>query len=101
MNHIWSVAGESDRADVNATYLQPFVSYVTKTKTTLGLNVESTYDWESEEWIVPVNATVNQMLKVGSQILQVGVGARYWADSPEGAADEWGGRIQLTFLFPK
>jgi hypothetical protein len=101
MNHIWSVAGEDDRADVNATYLQPFLSYVTKTKTTLGVSLESTYDWEAEEWVVPVNATVNQMLKMGSQIFQVGGGVRYWADSPDGAADDWGVRLQLTFLFPK
>ena len=101
MNHIWSVAGEDDRADVNATYLQPFVSFVTKTKTTLGVSLESTYDWESEKWIVPVNVTVNQMLKIGSQIIQVGGGVRYWADSPAGAADDWGARLQFTMLFPK
>jgi len=44
-NHLWSVAGEGSRADVNATFLQPFVSYTTKTITTFGLNTESTYDW--------------------------------------------------------
>jgi len=32
-NHIWSVGGDDDRADINATFVQPFVSYVTKTKT--------------------------------------------------------------------
>jgi len=100
-NHISSVAGEDGRADVNATFLQPFVSYVTKTKTTLGLNAESTYDWESEEWSVPVNATVSQMLKMGSQIFQVGGGLRYWADSPDGAPQDLGFRVQLTLLFPK
>ena len=41
------------------------------------------------------------MLKVGPQIMQLGGGVRYWADSPDGAADDWGARIQLTFLFPK
>ncbi len=101
MNHIWSFAGEDDRADVSATFLQPFVSYVTKTKTTLGLNLESTYDWESEEWSVPVNGTVSQMLIVGSQIIQVSGGVRYWADSPDGAPQDLGYRLQLTFLFPK
>ena len=87
-NHIWSVEGEDDRADVNATFLQPFVSYVTKTKTTLGVNAENTYDWESEQWAVPFNFTVNQLAKIGPQIIQVGGGVRYWADSPDGAADD-------------
>ena len=33
-NHLWSVAGESNRASVNATFVQPFVTYVTQTRTT-------------------------------------------------------------------
>jgi hypothetical protein len=44
-NHIWSYAGWGDR-DVSATFLQPFVSYTTKTFITLTLNTESTYDWD-------------------------------------------------------
>ena len=100
-NHIWSVAGDDDRADINATFLQPFVSYVTKTKTTFGLNTESTYDWEGEAWSVPLIAQVSQMLKLGPQILQLSLGARYWAESPENGPDGWGVRAQLTLLYPR
>lgn len=100
-NHIWSFAGDDDRSDVSATFVQPFISYITKTKTTFGLNTESTYDWENKEWSVPINASVSQLLKIGPQIIQVGVGARYWADSPDGGPEDWGGRFTLTFLFPK
>jgi hypothetical protein len=100
-NHIWSVAGDDDRADINATFLQPFVSYVTKTKTTFAVVTESTYDWENEAWSVPVIAMVSQLFKIGPQILQFGVGAKYWVESPDNGPDGWGFRAQLTFLFPK
>ena len=100
-NHIWSVAGDSDRDDVNATFLQPFVSYITTTKTTIGLNTEATYDWENEQWSVPVIGQVAQLFKIGPQILQLAVGAKYWAESPENGPEDWGLRVQLTFLFPK
>jgi hypothetical protein len=101
-NHIWSVAGDDDRRDISATLLQPFVSYTIKTFTTFGENTESTYDWESEEWSVPVNFTVTQMLKVGNQPLTLQAGARYWADSPDGGGPEdWGFRLAVTLLFPK
>lgn len=100
-NHIWSVAGENDRADINATFLQPFVSYITKTKTTFGVNTESTYDWQNEAWSVPVNASVAQLLKIGPQIIQITLGGRYWAESPDNGPEDWGLRAQLTFLFPK
>ncbi len=101
VNHIESVAGDDDRADVSATFIQPFISYITKTKTTIGLSMESTYDWENDQWSVPVNFTVNQLLRIGKQILQIGAGTRYWADSPDNGPEGWGWRLQLTFLFPK
>ena len=101
INHVWSLAGDDDRADVNATFLQPFLSYITKTKTTFGVNTESTYDWENEQWSVPLNLSVAQLLKVGPQIFQVTLGARYWAESPESGPEGLGLRATITFLFPK
>jgi hypothetical protein len=100
-NHIWSVGGKSDRADISATFLQPFLSYTTKTATSFGLNIESTYDWKSNRWTVPINFTVGQVLTVGNQLIQVGGGARYWAKSPASGPEGWGYRITLAFLFPK
>lgn len=100
-NHIWSVAGEGDREDVNATFLQPFLSYITSTQTTFGLNTESTCDWQNDEWSVPINLTVAQLLKIGGLPVQVSAGVRYWADAPENGPEDWGARVQLTFLFPK
>jgi hypothetical protein len=99
-NHIWSFAGTDSRADVNRTFLQPFVSYTTKTFTTFGANTESAYDWEGEQWSVPLNASVQQLLKVGKQIIALQLGGRYYAEGPSGGPD-WGLRFQVTFLFPK
>jgi hypothetical protein len=99
-NHLWNFAGEDDRDDVNATFLQPFVSYITVTKTTYSLNLESTYDWEHEEWNVPVNVIVSQLLKIGDQPVQIFGGVRYYLDAPDGGP-EWGLRFGVTFLFPK
>ncbi|HOX55260.1 MAG TPA: transporter [Candidatus Paceibacterota bacterium] len=99
-NHVWSFAGEERRADVNRTFLQPFVSYTTKTFTSIGLNTESTYDWQRSQWTVPVNLFVQQLLKVGKQPISLQVGGRYYAEGPSGAP-EWGLRFQISFLFPK
>ena len=85
-NHIWSVAGNGDRADVSSTFLQPFVSYTTPTAWTFGLNTESTYDWKANQWSVPINLTVSKLIKVGSRPISIGGGLRYWADGPDNAA---------------
>lgn len=99
-NHIWSYAGDDTRADVNGTFIQPFVSYVTPTKTTYSLSLESSYNWEQEQWSVPVNLVVSQLFKIGSQPAQAFVGGRYYAEGPAGGP-EWGIRTGLTLLFPR
>jgi hypothetical protein len=50
---------------------------------------------------VPLNAQVAQMFKIGPQIMQLLLGARYWVESPEGGPEGWGLRVQLTLLYPK
>ncbi len=99
-NHLWDFAGDDNRGAVNATFLQPFVSYITPTKTTFSLNTETTYDWHNDQWIVPANFVVSQLFKIGDQPVQAFVGARYYVETPTGGP-EWGLRCGMTFLFPK
>ncbi len=99
-NHIWSVAGESDRSNINSTFLQPFFAYTTKTYTTFTINTESTYDWIEHQWTTPLNAMVTQLLKIDGKPISFGIGGRYYASKPEGGP-EWGARFIVTFLFPK
>jgi hypothetical protein len=47
--HVWSVGGDAQEADINETYLQPFISYTTKDAWTLGANCECTYYWTDDE----------------------------------------------------
>lgn len=49
-NHLWSFAGDGDRADVNATFLQPFVSKALGRGRTVSANLESTYAWNGGGW---------------------------------------------------
>lgn len=99
-NHIWSGEEEKHQA-MSTTLLQPFLSYVTKNAVTYTLNTESTYDWRSEEWTVPVNAMASKVMKFGGQLVSVGGGLRYYAESPEAGPEGWGARLSLTFIFPK
>ena len=100
-SHVWSVGGDGKRDNVNATSMQPFVSYTTKTYTTIAALTEAVYDWNGDQWQVPVIVMVGQMLKIGPQIMQLAVGGKYWADAPDNGPDGWGIRVQLTFVFPK
>lgn len=100
-NHIWSVAGDDDRSDISATFIQPFLSYTTKRAVTITASTEATYDWKSEQWAVPFLATVAKVTKIGGQLVSVGGGVRYWAESTDGGPEGFGVRIVFTLLFPK
>jgi hypothetical protein len=99
-NHIWSYAGTDSTADVNATFLQPFLTYTFKTHTSIIVNTESTYDWVESQWTIPINLDVQQVLKIGPLPIAIEAGPRYYADAPPDGPD-WGFRVNLTFLFPE
>ena len=96
-NHVWSFDAA---AAVNSTFLQPFAAYSVN-GWTYSLNTESSYNWNTDEWSVPINAMIAKVVKFGNQPVQLQGGVRYWAESPTGGPDGWGGRAAITFLFPK
>jgi len=98
-NQLWSIGGEKNRTDINSTFLQPFVTYTTKTYTSFGINTESTYNWQAGQWTVPINLTISQVFKIAGQPMSLQLGARYYAESPSGHAI-WGARVNFTLLFP-
>lgn len=100
VNHLKAYAGDDARPDVHATTLNPFVTYVTQTKTTFALSPELVYDWVGGQWVAPVNVTVSQLLLVAGRPLSVGGGARVYLDGPAGGP-AWGLRLSVTLLFPK
>ena len=100
-NHVWSFAETvSNAAPVNQTYVQPFLSYTTHDYWTFTLNTESTYNWQSSKLTVPINFMISKLVRIGDLPVSFGVGARYYALSPESGAKGWGARASVTFLFP-
>ena len=76
------------------------IAYTTKDAWTYTLNSESTDDWVTDRWSVPVNFLVTKLLKIGDQPISIGAGVRYWAESPTTGAHDFGARAVVTFLFP-
>jgi hypothetical protein len=100
-NHIWSVAGHDDRKDVNATFIQPFVAYTTRTAWTYLLNTESSYDWKADTWSVPIHLVATKVVKFGTQPVSIGGGLRCWVNSPASGPHGCGFRFIVIPLFPK
>ncbi len=93
--------GDDDLADINATFLQPFVSFTNDDAWTFSLQTETVYDWESEEWAVPINTAVSKLLAIGGLPISIQGGLRYWAESADSGPEDLGFRLGVTFLFPR
>ena len=69
---------------------------------TFTLNTESTYDWENNDWSVPINAVVSKLVRIDKLPVQFFGGVRYWADSPDDVDPTgWGACFGMTFLFSR
>ncbi len=100
VNHLVSVAGEDDRADLNATFMQPFLTKAFPGGRTATINLESIYDWEGEAWNVPLNVTYSKVTRIGNQMVSFAIGGRAYLERPSGGPD-WGARFVVTLLYPK
>lgn len=99
-NHIWSFGGDADRADLSATYLQPFLAKGLGKGRTVSTALESTYDWKNHQWTVPLNVGYSKVGRLGAQLVSYQAGLRYYLAKPDAGAD-WGIRFTFTLLYPK
>ena len=100
-NHIWSFAGDDKRADISSTFLNPFVSYGTKTAMTFSVAADATYDWKNDKLTMPLSFTVSQITKLGGQLVSIGGGIRYYVATTENSPHGVAGRFTITLLYPK
>ncbi len=99
-NHVWSVSGSDNRNDINSTFIQPFLAYNTSTALTYTLTAEASYDWESEQWSIPVNFMVSKLVRFDKQMVNFQGGVRYWVESADSGPEGVGLRsICCDFAF--
>src|SRR5262249_17790512 len=99
-NHLRSFAGDDDRPELSATLVQLFASRRIGPGRTVSATGESTYDWKTSQWNVPLNVSLAQVLPVGKQMLSLQAGVGRYLAGPE-LAPERGVRFTLTLMFPK
>lgn len=99
-NQLWSFAGSDNQADVNAMFLQPFFAHTTKKFTTYGINTQSTYNWETSEWTVPIFLQVSQLVKIHKKPVSFQLAYINYVEKPEYGPD-WGIQFTVTLLYPK
>ena len=80
-------------------FLQPGFSYTFASDVSLGLYSETAYNWNTDQWTVPINASVSTLVAPGGQNIVVTLAGRYYAE--RGLWDpQWGAQLNFNFLFP-
>lgn len=102
-NHLVSVAGDDDRADVSITNLQPIVTRSLGHGWSASFSPEISYDWKASSgnaWTLPVGATVSKVVMFGQHPVSFATGGYYNVDRPDDAS-RWTARFQVTLVFPE
>jgi len=103
INNLWSYAGESDRADVNAMTLQPFFNYNLPKGWYLTTSPIITANWEADSdnrWTIPIGGGVGRVFSIGRQPINAQLSYYYNVEKPEFTGGDSQLRAQWTFLFP-
>ena len=100
-NHIWSFAGDDDRPDISNTFIQPFVAYTWPSAWTVSVQSESSYNWKTDQWSIPVNLGVSKLVRFGKLPVSLQAGVGYWAESPDNGPEGFRFRLQANIVLPK
>lgn len=98
-NHIWSFAGGGDNT-INATFLQPFVTYAMPSGVSYTVASENTQDWDRSYFGGFVGFYAAKVVTLNKQLMQFSVGPKvYYGNNP--TSPTWGIRANIVALFPK
>jgi len=69
-NQMWTFDGD----DINRTFVQPWVTYELKDGWSISATSQTSYNWNADEWTVPLNVGVAKLFDVGNQPIQLQFG---------------------------
>jgi len=100
-NHIWSFAGDDDRQDISNTFVQPFVAYTWPSAWTVSALSETTYNWNTRRWSIPINVAAAKLVNLGPLPVSLQAGVGYWLESPLSGPEGWRVRLQANVVLPR
>lgn len=105
VNNVWSIAGDSDRNEVNAFLFQYFINYNLPDGWYISSAPIMTANWKASsgnKWTVPFGGGVGKVTRIGGQPINVSAQVFYNVVHPDTAPHpDWGLRLQAQLLFPK
>ena len=87
-NHQWDVEGWTDNK-INLTSIQAFYTYLPGGGWSVGTAPTITYDWEGEQWTVPLQLNVGKTVIWNGRPWKLGVELNYYVEKSDAFGPEW------------
>jgi hypothetical protein len=101
VTQLWSFAGPSNRADVNAFLVQPFINFNLKGGWALSTSPIMTANWSAagNKWAVPLGGGVSRTFKDGDQLMSLAVSYYTYVTRPL-ASPQTNLKVVWSLLWP-
>jgi hypothetical protein len=102
INNVWSIAGNSERSDINHMLLQPFFNYNFSDGAYIGSIPIITSNWQEEsgqQWTIPLGLSAGKIVRFGMLPVNLQAGAYVNVVKPDIGPD-WQLRLQMQLLLP-
>ena len=87
-NHQWDIGG-SGEADINLTTIQAFYTYLPGGGWNVGSGPIITYDWNSEQWTVPLQINAGKTVAFGGRPWKLSAEVNYYVEKADTFGPEW------------
>jgi hypothetical protein len=94
-SHEWDVSGWKD-GSVNRTTISAFANLLLAGGSTLGSNPIISYNWDTEEWTVPLTLSYSKTLIIGQTPWKIGLDLNYYVEQPDAFGPEWMLSLNIT-----
>ena len=87
-NHQWDIGGSGD-VDIDLTTIQAFATFLPGGGWNVGSAPIMSYDWNSEQWTVPLQLNVGKTVMLGGRPWKLSFEINYYVEQPDTFGPEW------------
>ncbi len=87
-SHQWNVTGWTENT-INITSIQAFYTYLPGGGWSVGSGPSITYDWEGEQWTVPLQLNIGKTVVWNGRPWKLGVDLNYYVENADAFGPEW------------
>ena len=87
-NHQWDIGG-SGNTDINLTSIQIFYTYLPGGGWSIGSGPSITYDWENEQWTVPLQINAGKTVVLNGRPWKLSAELNYYVEKSDAFGPEW------------